>query len=255
MKTKKIDDYTDEEVLRDGETIRVPMFVMDGVQQAVATRYQVADAYALHKPGYRNVQTLSDAKTLHGARVWGRTPESRRQHKREETAAAEDARASAYEGRNRYLADAYRQPFRDAAEMQAGYHPAIAIGYGEGRDVRGPKVEAGIPDSEAAYQASKIAASNAWRLPSNALNLPFTPMYQRYDPNPGMGERNESNIAQAKARIAEANDRKEEAVGVAREDYMRRTGEAWRQGSARFRRSPNNATAIEKQAEGWRGGA
>jgi hypothetical protein len=174
----------------------------------------------------------------------------------EKTRGKTDARDAAYNARLAYLKDAYRQPFRDQMLMQAGYHPNIRLEY-QRRDVRGPKEETGAGgDSEAAYQASKIAASNAWRLPSNALNLPFTPMYQRYDPGPGGGEDNERRIAEAKARIAEANDRKEQTVSVAREDYIRRTRAAWEPTAASaWRTNPKAATAVEKQAEVWRGGA
>jgi hypothetical protein len=264
MKTK-IEDYTDDdEILRDGESVRTPMMLMDSVQRAVAST-QVGDAYALHKPGYRYAQSEltrdaadadDDPRDAAYADLcqrltdgWlgprSRSPYStRRRPTKKETdeGAAVRLRDAAFAERLAYLKDAYREPFRDAL-MQEGYHPMIRLEY-QRRDQRGPKAEVGGPDSEAAYQASKIAASNAWRLPSNALNLPFAPQYQRYDPSPQMGPENERKIAEAKARIAEANDRKQKLVGVAREDYIRRTRTAW---------DPTAATGIEAQREKWLG--
>jgi hypothetical protein len=173
---------------------------------------------------------------------------------------ARDARESAYLARLSYLKDAYRQPFRDTDKlMQAGFHPAIAIGYGTGRDLRGPQAEAGTPDSESAYQASKVAASNAWRVPYSPTGIPtsaFAPMYERLDPQPGAHNAREAAEAKTRREIAEAAARKEKVTAVSREDYIRRTRTAWEPTAASAgRTNPKAATAIEKQAEGWRGGA
>ena len=284
----RTDDYDYDDILRDGESLRVSMMLMDGVQRAVA-RSHVTDHFAAHKPGFRYPQSAptrdaagADADPRQAAYAdlgrrltdgWRQllgprqrpSPHSTRSRltkeaDKEETASPAEIRDAAYEERLRYLEGAYRQPFCDEKLMQAGYHPAIAIGYGTGRDLRGPQAEAGIPDSERAYQESKIAASSAWRIPYSPTGIPtraYAPMHERLDPQPGA--HTDREVAEAKARydkgIAEARDLKERRVGVAREDYLRRTGEAWQQGSARFRQSPKNATAIEKQAEGWRGGA
>jgi hypothetical protein len=287
MKATEIEDYTDDDILQDGESVRVPMMLLDAdsVQRAVATS-QVTDAFALHKPGIR------DARTLHGARAWGRTPESRRQHKREleqETAdrdaafaergqylkdawktpahisglnsmerlrhqtdaSPEDARAAAYDVRLAYLKDAYRQPFRDHT-MQQGYGPRVPLDYGA-RDLRGPRAETGAGgDSDSERAAMKARASNAWRTydPHHPPALASSSPHQKFDPAPGGSPQNEQKIAEE---LAAARDHKQQVVSVAREDYMRRTGEAWRQGSARFRQSPKNATAIEAQREKWLG--
>jgi hypothetical protein len=286
MKATEIEDYTDDDILQDGESVRVPMMLLDAdsVQRAVATS-QVTDAFVLNKPGIR------DARTLLGARVWGRTPESRRQHKREleqetadrDAAFAErdqylkdawktsqlgtvtaptslnddsvapdqrdaspaDLRDAAYEERDNYLRNAWQ--VRDQRPlMQKGYHPMLALEYQE-RDVRGPQAEVGAPDSETAraYEERDNYLRNAWRLPS-IVPTPFTPNYQRFDPQPGGGPDNERKIAEARARqkTALANLPKNKSVGVAREDYIRRTRTAW---------DPTAATGIEAQREKWLG--
>ena len=217
----------------------MPMMLLDAdsVQRAVADS-QVTDAFALHKPGIR------DARTLHGARVWGRTPESRRQHKRELEQETAD-RDAAFAERGQYLRDAwktpahYRQPFGDSSHtMQQGYHPMIALEY-QHRDLRGPRQEKGGPDSDFERAAMKERVSNAWRTydPHHPPALASSSMHERFDPAPGGGAYNESKIAAARSR-------KEEKVSVSREDYIRRTRTAW---------DPTAATGIEAQREKWLG--
>jgi hypothetical protein len=164
----------------------------------------------------------------------------------EKTRDQTDARDAAYSARLAYLKNAYRQPFGDQKLMQAGYHPQIRLEYGP-RDLRGPQAEAGIPDSEAAYQASKVMVANAWRVPYSPTGIPtsaFAPMLERIDPQPGAHTDREVAEAKTRREIAEAAARKEKVTAVSREDYIRRTRTAW---------APTAATGIETQREKWLG--
>ena len=154
-----------------------------------------------------------------------------------------------YEARLAYLKDAYRQPFRDAL-MQAGYHPQIRLEYGA-RDLRGPKAEVGGPDSEAAYQASKIAASNAWRIMTHIIRRRWRRRHRTSASTRRLEGARKTSRRSPKRRPQRETARKKR-FRLAREDYMRRTAKP---GTGSAVRQAQNATAIEKQAEGWRGGA
>jgi hypothetical protein len=117
MTRHEIEDDDDDRVVRDGESVRVPMYLMDGVQRAVARvaappgpRMRVTDALgasAGFKPGY-----CFDA------------------------GAAGDPRPAAFSEREKYLTDAWRLGAADAVgkrQLQAHINSLHAAATGLSR--------------------------------------------------------------------------------------------------------------------------
>ena len=132
-------DDEDDDILKDGEHVRVPMMLCDGFQRDVAQHYarpaQITDAIgrtAGHRPGF----LLTDTSTMRDA--------------------AEAARTT----RNKLLADAWR-------EQAGAWQPT------ETPDLVPFKPS---PDADAAgtlsatYLAEKLRVSNAWRTPAGSIN-------------------------------------------------------------------------------------
>ena len=64
MRRRRLDDDDDVSgMAEDGETIRCPLYLMDGVQR------QIADAYQLSQPGYRSVNDSDVLDAQHKARL------------------------------------------------------------------------------------------------------------------------------------------------------------------------------------------
>jgi hypothetical protein len=134
MKTRRhdVDDDDADEMVRDGERVRCPMYLMDSMQRRIAF-----DA-ASHQPGYRSV----DSATVRDARRMAR-----------------DAR----EEMIRRLTDAWRTPVRDAAEPDASER-LLRRHLGNERPDEKPDDDAQARrDRQWAEYCDRV--SNAWRSP------------------------------------------------------------------------------------------
>lgn len=111
------DDDDDPAILKDGQILRVPLYVMDGLQTSIA-----GDALASHRPGPRYAAdaergegedayqkcklALGDAwKEKHPQNTW--PPEMQRNHAQKHDGAIQDAK-TAYADYCAHLANAWR---------------------------------------------------------------------------------------------------------------------------------------------------
>jgi hypothetical protein len=139
----ELDVDDDDRVVRDGESVRVPMYLMDGVQRAVAgvpprRDVLVTDGRGLpagHRPGYVFIYAADSA---------------------------DDPRVAAFAERGRYLTDAWRTPVCDVARIATeAEEEAIRRGDDPGGGGEHPEV----PADDAERQAWKARLSNSWRSP------------------------------------------------------------------------------------------
>jgi hypothetical protein len=136
MRTVRSDAYDDDEVVRDGESVRVPVFLMDGVQRRFA--FDARD----HQPGYR----VSDDATVR------------------------DAQKAARHARDRWvqsLGDAWKRPGRapglNEPDADASQPMMRRQSFGDASpDDNGASMR------EAAYRQHCNELENAWRSPAGA---------------------------------------------------------------------------------------
>jgi hypothetical protein len=188
MRTRHEDaDY----VVRDGESVRVPVFLMDAVQRRVAA-FDARD----HQPHYaeltdevRKLRSATRTEYLAGLQDAWRSPA--RRAPRKIAAADADPMRRRTEARDAYVertCEAWRTAGRDAAQPDMGSRPEELrrrADQGETDPDAAAEIEErlererGSSDPGADYEQYKINLSNAWRNPTGGLK----PAWAQSPPN------------------------------------------------------------------------
>jgi hypothetical protein len=233
-----LDDEDDYEV-RDGEAVRVPMYLCDSLQRAIAG----VDLLADHQPGFRLTSdeeraVVNDARQemIDRATSAWRTKrrrrrdddeddddelDRRRRRRSDDASSIADARRAAYETYCVKLRDAWKRPM-DAAEPDNSSPPEVMR-----RHLRG---------DESAYEASAMLRHHLRVDPDDNAQARRDLAWSDYKTRLAGAWRRSPGVARAEPSIVGAGPRSMTVERVGKTD-------------------PGRASEIERQGEQWRHGA
>jgi hypothetical protein len=233
--------YIFDDEVRDGETVRVPLHMMDAMQRAVATH----DFNARANTGLKN-NPVQDARTAARARWIKQLSDAWRRPQRDMNpgggftcpechGTGRDPDGDSPDGRCDECGGTghVEQPNNNSSAQRSDPGPSpdpnLRVGQGDAATAR-----------RAAYDAYCQRLRDAWRGTEKLGRPNFS----------DAGEPDAGNQLLGRHLSAEPVANARGARESSYEEYRRRLGSAWQQG----RTDPGSATAIEKQAEQWRHG-